>query len=60
MLTFGSFTPAVLIPAWVSANSMSASGKAATLGLIAGLENIGGIILSQSFRAQDEPVSDCA
>lgn len=56
MLTFGSFTPAVLVPAWVSGNSSSASSRATTLGLIAGLQNIGGIISSQSFRVQDGPV----
>ncbi|KAE8442752.1 hypothetical protein EG329_002892 [Mollisiaceae sp. DMI_Dod_QoI] len=57
LLTFGSFTPAVLVPAWLSSNTISVSGRATTLGLVAGLQNIAGIISSESFRSQDAPVS---
>lgn len=56
MLTFGGFTPAVLIPAWLSSNTTSASGRATTLGLVAGFQNIAGIISSYAFRAQDAPI----
>ncbi|RFU25169.1 hypothetical protein B7463_g11168, partial [Scytalidium lignicola] len=56
LLTFGTFTPAVIVPAWLSSNQSSLSGRATQLGLIAGLQNIGGIISSESFRSQDSPV----
>ncbi|KUJ16734.1 MFS general substrate transporter [Mollisia scopiformis] len=56
LLTFGSFTPAVLVPAWLSSNSISTSGRATTVGLVAGLQNIAGIISSESFRSQDAPI----
>jgi hypothetical protein len=57
LLTFGSFTPAVLVPAWLSSNTTSTSGRATTLGLVSGLQNIAGIISSVAFRSQDAPVS---
>lgn len=60
MLTFGSFTPAVLVPAWLAGNTTSATARATTLGLISGLQNLGGIISSLSFKAKDAPVSNSA
>ncbi|RDW63281.1 MFS general substrate transporter-13 [Coleophoma cylindrospora] len=56
LLTFGGFTPAVLIPAWASSNIPSNSARATTLGLLAGMQNIAGIISSEAFRTQDAPV----
>ncbi|KAI5926581.1 major facilitator superfamily domain-containing protein [Camillea tinctor] len=56
LITFGTFTSAVLVPAWVSGNIVSRSGRATVLGLISGLQNLGGIISSLSFRSEDAPV----
>ncbi|KAH8677854.1 major facilitator superfamily domain-containing protein [Xylariales sp. PMI_506] len=56
LITFGTFTSAVLVPAWASSNIVSRSGRATTLGLISGLQNLGGIISSVVFRSQDAPV----
>jgi hypothetical protein len=56
LLTFGAFTPAMLIPAWLSSNTIPTSGRATTLGLITGLQNIAGIISSKAFHSQDAPV----
>jgi len=46
----------VLIPAWLSNNMVSPSGRATALGLITGLQNVAGIVSSEAFRAQDAPV----
>ncbi|KAI1340514.1 major facilitator superfamily domain-containing protein [Xylariaceae sp. FL0016] len=56
LITFGTFTSAVLVPAWASGNIMSRSERATTLGLISGLQNLGGIISSITFRSEDAPV----
>ncbi|KAI0002813.1 major facilitator superfamily domain-containing protein [Xylariaceae sp. FL0662B] len=56
LITFGTFTSAVLVPAWASGNIVSRSGRATTLGLISGLQNLGGIISSLVFRSEDAPV----
>lgn len=56
LITFGTFTSAVLVPAWASGNLASRSARAATLGLVAGLQNLGGIVSSVVFRAEDAPV----
>lgn len=56
LITFGTFTAAVLVPAWVSGNVASRSARATTLGLISGLQNLGGIISSLVFRSKDAPV----
>ncbi|OQU97695.1 hypothetical protein CLAIMM_03587 isoform 2 [Cladophialophora immunda] len=56
LLTFGTFTPAVLVPAWATSNITSNSARATTLGLLSGLQNIAGIISSYAFRSQDAPV----
>ncbi|KAJ9144041.1 MFS general substrate transporter [Pleurostoma richardsiae] len=56
LLTFGAFTPAVIVPAWTSSNITSNSARATTLGLLSGLQNIAGIMSSYAFRSQDAPV----
>ncbi|KAI1502773.1 major facilitator superfamily domain-containing protein [Biscogniauxia marginata] len=56
LITFGTFTSAVLVPAWASGNVVSRSGRATTLGLVSGLQNLGGIISSVTFRSEDAPV----
>ena len=56
LITFGTFTSAVLVPAWAASNTPSASARATTLGLISGLQNLGGIISSEAFRTEDTPV----
>lgn len=56
LITFGTFTSAVLVPAWASSNIVSQSARATTLGLISGLQNLGGIISSVAFRSEDAPV----
>jgi hypothetical protein len=56
LLTFGTFVPAVLVPAWASGNTPSPSARATTLGLISGMQNLGGIISSEAFRSEDAPV----
>ncbi|KAF7521543.1 hypothetical protein G7054_g12399 [Neopestalotiopsis clavispora] len=56
LITFGTFTSAVLVPAWASGNIASRSARATTLGLISGMQNLGGIISSVVFRAEDAPV----
>lgn len=56
LLTFGTFTPAVIVPAWLSSNQVSISGRATQLGLVAGMQNIAGIISSEAFRSQDAPI----
>ncbi|KAI1488134.1 major facilitator superfamily domain-containing protein [Biscogniauxia mediterranea] len=56
LITFGTFTSAVLVPAWISGNVVSRSGRATALGLVSGLQNLGGIISSVSFRSEDAPI----
>ncbi|KAK6075179.1 vitamin H transporter protein [Seiridium cupressi] len=56
LITFGTFTSAVLVPAWASSNIASRSARATTLGLVSGLQNLGGIISSVVFRSEDAPV----
>lgn len=54
-LTFGTFTPVLLVPTWVGANTPSASARAVALGLLSTFQNLGGIISSGVYRAQDAP-----
>lgn len=56
MITFGTFTPGILVPAWVASNTHTTTGRALTLGLLFGFQNLGGIVSSAVFRAQDAPV----
>ncbi|KAI1077230.1 MFS general substrate transporter [Whalleya microplaca] len=56
LLTFGTFTPGVLIPVWLSSNTTTTTGRAFRLGLNFMAQNLGGIISSAVFREQDAPV----
>lgn len=56
LLTFGTFTPAVIVPAWQSNNNTTATGRAAAVGLLVAMQNVAGIISSAAFRDQDAPV----
>ena len=46
----------MLVPAWASSNTTSNSARATTLGLLAGMQNIAGIISSYSFIGREAPV----
>ncbi|OTB10516.1 hypothetical protein K445DRAFT_309348 [Daldinia sp. EC12] len=56
LLTFGNFTPGILIPVWVASNTTTTTGRAFRLGLNFMAQNLAGIISSAVFRAQDAPV----
>ncbi len=56
LMTIGTFTPAAIVPVWLMGNTRSATGRATKVGLLVGCQNLGGIISSLSFRAQDAPV----
>lgn len=55
LITFGTFVPMLLVPAWISANTQSASARAVALGFISMCTNLGGIVSSNAYRAQDAP-----
>ncbi|PCG88203.1 Major facilitator superfamily domain, general substrate transporter [Penicillium occitanis (nom. inval.)] len=55
LLTFGTFVPMLLVPAWVGANTQSTSARAVALGFISMCTNLGGIVSSGAYRAQDAP-----
>lgn len=52
---FGTFTPAVLIPAWVAENNPSTSTRAVAIGVVTTFQNLGGIVSSCVYRQQDAP-----
>ena len=56
LLTFGTFTPGILVPVWIASNTTTTTGRAFRLGLNFFGQNIAGIISSCAFRAQDAPV----
>jgi hypothetical protein len=56
MITFGTFTPGILVPAWVASNTHTTTGRALTLGLLYMGQNLAGIASSAVFRSQDAPV----
>ncbi|KAH8652246.1 major facilitator superfamily domain-containing protein [Xylariales sp. PMI_506] len=56
LLTFGTFTPGILIPVWVASNTTTTTGRAFRLGLNFMAQNLAGIISSAVFRDQDAPV----
>ncbi|KAI1377815.1 MFS general substrate transporter [Hypoxylon crocopeplum] len=56
LLTFGNFTPGILVPVWVASNTTTTTGRAFRLGLNFMAQNLAGIISSAVFRAQDAPV----
>lgn len=51
----GTFLPEILIPAWISANIKTTSERAVALGLLTTSQNLGGIVSSGVYRAQDAP-----
>ncbi|KAI0122759.1 MFS general substrate transporter [Daldinia grandis] len=56
LLTFGNFTPGILVPVWVASNTTTTTGRAFRLGLNFMAQNLAGIISSAVFRTQDAPV----
>ncbi|KAI1773189.1 MFS general substrate transporter [Hypoxylon cercidicola] len=56
LLTFGTFTPGILVPVWVASNTTTTTGRAFRLGLNFMAQNLAGIISSAVFRAEDAPV----
>lgn len=56
LITFGTFTPGILVPAWVASNTHTTTGRALTLGLLFMGQNFAGIVSSAVFRAQDAPI----
>ncbi|KAH8430923.1 uncharacterized protein LDX57_008587 [Aspergillus melleus] len=56
LITFGTFTPGLLVPAWVGTNTPSTSTRAVSLGLLSMFQNLGGIVSSGAYRAQDAPI----
>ncbi|KAL3458117.1 major facilitator superfamily domain-containing protein [Aspergillus heterothallicus] len=56
LTTGGTFIPLLLIPAWVGANTRSTSERAVALGLLSMFQNLGGIVSSAVYRAQDAPI----
>ncbi|KAE8551775.1 hypothetical protein EYB25_005665 [Talaromyces marneffei] len=55
LLTFGTFVPLLLVPAWVGANTRTTSSRAVALGFLSTSANLGGIVSSGVYRAQDAP-----
>lgn len=56
LLTFGTFTPGILVPVWIASNTTTTTGRALRLGLNFMGQNLAGIISSAVFRDQDAPV----
>lgn len=56
LITFGTFTPGILVPVWVASNTTTTTGRAFRLGLNFMAQNLAGIISSSVFRQQDAPV----
>ncbi|KAF7559925.1 hypothetical protein G7046_g4224 [Stylonectria norvegica] len=56
LITFGTFTPGILVPIWIASNTTTTTGRAMRLGLNFMGQNLAGIISSSVFRAQDAPI----
>lgn len=56
LITFGTFTPGILVPVWVASNTTTTTGRAFRLGLNFMAQNLAGIISSSVFRDQDAPI----
>lgn len=56
LITFGTFTPGILVPVWVASNTTTTTGRAFRLGLNFMAQNLAGIISSSVFRQEDAPV----
>jgi hypothetical protein len=56
LITFGTFTPGILVPVWIASNTTTSTGRAFRLGLNFMAQNLAGIVSSAVFRPQDAPV----
>ncbi|KAI1382925.1 MFS general substrate transporter [Hypoxylon trugodes] len=56
LITFGTFTPGLLVPVWLSSNMPTTTGRAVALGLSYMAQNLAGVVSSLVFRNQDAPV----
>ncbi|OTA64761.1 MFS general substrate transporter [Hypoxylon sp. EC38] len=56
LITFATFIPSNLVPAWLSSNTPTTTGRAVSLGLNYMAMNLAGIISSLIYRAEDAPV----
>lgn len=56
LITFGTFTPGILVPVWVASNTTTTTGRAFRLGMNFMAQNLAGIISSSVFRAKDAPI----
>ncbi|KAK6954066.1 hypothetical protein Daesc_004028 [Daldinia eschscholtzii] len=56
LITFATFIPSNLVPAWLSSNTPTTTGRAVSLGLNYMAMNLAGIISSLVYRAEDAPV----
>ncbi|KAL4794845.1 hypothetical protein BDV19DRAFT_389747 [Aspergillus venezuelensis] len=55
LILSGTFLPLLLLHAWIGANIRVTSERAVALGLISMTQNLGGIVSSTVYRAQDVP-----
>ncbi|KAI2473610.1 MFS general substrate transporter [Annulohypoxylon bovei var. microspora] len=56
LITFATFIPSNLVPAWLASNIPTTTGRAVSLGLSYMAMNLAGIISSLIYRDQDAPV----
>jgi hypothetical protein len=56
LITFGTFTPGLLVPVWLASNTHTTTGRATRLGMAFMTQNLAGLISSPVFREQDAPV----
>ncbi|KAI1775647.1 MFS general substrate transporter [Hypoxylon cercidicola] len=56
LITFATFIPSNLVPAWLASNTPSTTGRAVSLGLNYMAMNLAGVVSSLIYRAEDAPV----
>ncbi|KAI0173364.1 MFS general substrate transporter [Hypoxylon sp. FL1284] len=56
LITFATFIPSNLVPAWLASNTPTTTGRAVSLGLNYMAMNLAGVVSSLIYRAQDAPV----
>ncbi|KAI1373214.1 MFS general substrate transporter [Hypoxylon crocopeplum] len=56
LITFATFIPSNLVPAWLSSNTPTTTGRAVSLGLNYMAMNMAGVVSSLIYRAEDAPV----
>ncbi|KAI1383439.1 MFS general substrate transporter [Hypoxylon trugodes] len=56
LITFATFIPSNLVPAWLASNTPGTTGRAVSLGLNYMAMNLAGVISSLIYRAEDAPV----